>query len=48
MSTSSHAQHKVTSIDKFFNVMAIETLALFEDLEFAFLYEFVVFTPAST
>jgi len=35
-----------TSIDEFFNVMATETLALFEHLEFDFLEEFDVFAPA--
>jgi len=36
-----------TSIGEFFNVMATETLALFEHLEFDFLEEFDVFAPRS-
>jgi len=44
--TSASIPQEETSIDEFFNVMATETLALFEHLEFDFLEEFDVFAPA--
>jgi len=43
VSTSASILQEETSIDEFFNVMATETLALFEHLEFDFLEEFDVF-----
>jgi len=46
VSTSASILQEETSIDEFFNVMATETLALFEHLEFDFLEEFDVFAPA--
>jgi len=46
VSTSSQTLQDETSIDEFFNVAATETLALFESLEFEFLYEFDVFAPS--
>jgi len=47
VSTSASILQEKTSIDEFFNVMATETLALFEHLEFDFLCEeFDVFAPA--
>jgi len=45
VSTSASILQEETSIDEFFNVMATETLALFEHLEFDFLEEFDVFAP---
>jgi len=45
VSTSASILQEETSIDEFFNVMATETLALFEHLEFDFLKEFDVFAP---
>jgi len=42
VSTSASILQEETSIDEFFNVMATETLALFEHLEFDFLEEFDV------
>jgi len=46
VSTSASILQEETSIDEFFNVMATETLALFEHLEFDFLEEFDVFALA--
>jgi len=46
VSTSASILQEETSIDEFFNVMATETLALFEHLEFDFLEEFDVRSPA--
>jgi len=46
VSTSASILQEETSIDEFFNVMATETLALFEHLEFDFLEEFDVFAPS--
>jgi hypothetical protein len=46
VSTSASTLQEEVSIDEFFNVVATETLALFEHLEFDFLSEFDVFAPA--
>jgi len=46
VSTSASILQEETSIDEFFNVMATETLALFEHLEFDFSKKFDVFAPA--
>jgi len=46
VSTSASILQEETSIDEFFNVMATETLALFEHLEFDFLEEFRCVRPA--
>ena len=46
MSTSASSLQEEASIDEFFNLVATETLALFEHLEFDFLSEFDVFAPA--
>ena len=40
--------HDHPSADSFFNVVEIETLALFEHLSFEFLEEFDLFAPAET
>ncbi len=41
----SQALQNVASVDDFWNVAAIETVALFEYLEFEFLLEYDVFAP---
>jgi hypothetical protein len=46
VSTSPHTLQEEASIDEFFNLVATETLALFEHLELDFLSEFDVFAPA--
>jgi hypothetical protein len=46
VSTSSQTLQEEASIHEFFNVVATETLALFEHLEFGFLTEYDVFAPA--
>jgi len=46
VSTSASSLQKEPSIDEFFNLVATETLALFEHLEFDFLEELDVFAPA--
>jgi len=46
VSTSSQTLQEEASIDEFFNLVATETLALFEFLEFEFLGEFDVFAPS--
>ena len=45
VSTSSQTLEEA-SIHQFFNLVATETLALFEHLEFGFLIEYDVFAPA--
>ena len=47
MSKSSQTLQEDASINEFFSLVATETLALFEYLEFEFLYEFDVVAPAS-
>ena len=44
MSMSSQTLQEEASVDELFNVVATETLALFEYFEFEFLYELDVFT----
>lgn len=46
VSTSASTLQREASIDEFFNVVATETLALFEYLDFEFLREFDVFAPS--
>ena len=46
MSTSSQTLQEADSIHEFFNLVATETLALFDHLEFEFLTEYDVFAPA--
>jgi hypothetical protein len=46
VSTSSQPLQEADSIHEFFNLVATETLALFEHLEFEFLTEYDVFAPA--
>ena len=46
VSTSASSLQEEASIDEFFNLVATETLALFEHLEFDFLNEFDVFAPS--
>ncbi len=45
MSTSSQTLREADSIHEFFSLVATETLALFEHLEFGFLNEYDVFAP---
>jgi hypothetical protein len=45
VSTSVSTLHGEASIDEFFDLVATETLALFEHLEFEVLCEFDVFAP---
>ena len=47
VSTSSQTLQEADSIHEFFNLVATETLALFEHLEFKFLTEYDVFAPES-
>jgi hypothetical protein len=46
VSTSSQTLQEAASIHEFFNLVATETLALFEHLDFEFLTEYDVFAPA--
>ena len=46
MSTSASTLQDVASVDDFLNVVGIETVPLFEHLEFEFLLEYDVFAPA--
>lgn len=47
MSTSASTLQEEASVDSFLNVVATETVPLFEYLEFEFLTEFAVFAPSS-
>ena len=46
VSTSASSLQEEACIDEFFNLVATETLALFEHLEFGYLTDFGVFAPA--
>lgn len=45
VSRSSQTLQEEASIHEFFNLVATETLALFEHLDFGFLTKYDVFTP---
>jgi hypothetical protein len=47
VSTSSNALQDVASVNDFLNAAAIETVPLFEHLEFEFLLEYDVFAPSN-
>jgi hypothetical protein len=47
VSSTTATLQDVTSVDDFLNVVAIETVPLFESLAFKFLTEYDVFAPAS-